>query len=181
MERTKDGYFVGSNFPSDAKLREAETTFDAKDEHNSANVRKKRWEKLMEENRGKIDVEAGKRFLADHVDARDGETVPSAHTLCGHVDLDNEGAPEWEWAASYPGGACQCKVVDSKLASGLTFWACMGHACGETFRAKSFLATHPEFEWQEPFLHDLPSRRWAKFSSRGEDPFCRIPLPQGSR
>ncbi|HEV8113485.1 MAG TPA: C45 family peptidase [Planctomycetota bacterium] len=177
MERTKDGYFVGSNFPSDAKLREEETTFDAKDEHNSANVRRKRWETLMGENRGRIDVEAGKRFLADHVDARDGAAVPSAHTLCGHVDLDNEGAPEWAWAASYPGGACQSKVVDSKLASELSFWTCMGHACGETFRAKKFLATHPEFEWQEPFLHDLPSREWTRFSSSQSDAYCRIPNP----
>src|SRR5256885_6986208 len=36
-----------------------------------------------------------KRFLADHVDSRSGKENPSGRTLCGHVELDALGAPEW--------------------------------------------------------------------------------------
>jgi hypothetical protein len=181
FEKTKDGCFVGSNFPADEKLRVEETTFDAKDANSSPNVRRKRWEALMAEYRGKIDVETGKRFLADHIDARTKAAEPSARTLCGHEDLDAEASPEWDSPPFQPGGACQSKVTDSKLAEKLSFWACMGHACGVTFRAKSFLDEHPEFAWQKAFLRDMPAGKWTMFSSGGLEPFCRIPLPQGSR
>lgn len=165
LERTHDGFFIGSNFPSDAKLRLEETTFDASDAENCANARRKRWEALMAEHRGRIDVEAGQRFLADHVDSRSGECAPSGRTLCGHVDLDPLGAAEWQWPPFFPGGAGQSKVTDSRLAGELSFWACRGHACGTDFEAGPFLAAHPEFAWQAPFLRDLPAGRWTLFRS----------------
>jgi hypothetical protein len=165
LERTRDGFFVGSNFPADARLRAEETTFDASDADSCPNVRRRRWEELMAGNRGRIDLEAGKRFLADHVDARDGATRPSGRTLCGHVELDAQGAPEWNWAPCYPGGASQSKVTDSRLAGALSFWACMGHACGQSFAAAPYLAAHPEFDWQRPFLRDLPAGEWTLFGS----------------
>ena len=30
-----------------------------------------------------------------------------------------------------------------------------GHPCGEDFLAKPFLAAHPEYAWQEPYLRDM--------------------------
>lgn len=160
LSRTTDGFFVGSNFPCDADLTADETTFKADDAGNSANARRKRWEQLMEEYRGRIDVEAGKRFLADHFDTTTGMTAPSRRTICGHVEVDPEGSPEWEWGPFFPGGASQSKVTDSRLASTLSFWAHMGRACGEGFRAEAHLAAHPEFAWQKGFLRDLPSSGW---------------------
>src|SRR5208282_3687273 len=68
LKRSKDGYFVGSNFPENEKLAADETEFDVKDMGQSANARRVRWEQLMAENKGKIDVAAGQRFLADHYD-----------------------------------------------------------------------------------------------------------------
>ncbi|MBI1851239.1 MAG: peptidase C45 [Planctomycetes bacterium] len=165
LTKTNDGFFVGSNFPADPKLRAEETTFDPNDAGNSANARRRRWEQLMEKNRGRIDVEAGKRFLADHVDSRDGSTRPSGRTLCGHVELDEKGSPEWEWPPYYPGGATQSKVTDSKLAASLSFWAAMGHACGEDFHVEPFLAAHPDFMWQRPILRDMPSSPWTLFAT----------------
>jgi hypothetical protein len=165
FEKTKDGCFVGSNFPADEGLRKGETKFDATDENSSPNARRKRWEQLMAENRGKIDVEIGKRFLADHVDARTHDEHASARTLCGHEDLDAEASPEWDSPAFEPGGACQAKVTDAKLAEKLSFWACTGHACGVSFRVRPFLEEHPEFAWQKPFLRDMPAGKWTEFSS----------------
>src|SRR5262245_10912583 len=69
LRRTKDGYFVGSNFPANEKLLAEETEFDAKDMGVSATARRVRWEQLMADNRGEIDVVAGQRFLADHYDS----------------------------------------------------------------------------------------------------------------
>ena len=170
LERTKDGFFVGSNFACDAKLRREETTFDAEDTANCANARRKRWESIMLQDRGQIDVEHGKRYLADHVDTRSSSVNPSGRTLCGHIDLDPAGAPEWEWPPFFPGGATQSKVTDSKLAGELSFWACMGHACGTDFVAGKFLAEHPEFAWQKPILRDMPAGRWTRFESSTSAP-----------
>src|SRR5439155_6548279 len=44
LERKTDGYFVGSNFPINAKLAAEETTFDVRDMSLSANARHRRWE-----------------------------------------------------------------------------------------------------------------------------------------
>ena len=63
--RTMDGYFIGSNFPGDEKVIAEETTFDAANKGQSVLVRKARWEQLMEEYKGYLDVEDGKLFEAD--------------------------------------------------------------------------------------------------------------------
>jgi hypothetical protein len=42
----------------------------------------------------------------------------------------------------------------------------MGHPCGQDFRAEEFLAKHPEFSWQKPFLHDLKAFPWTQFEAK---------------
>src|SRR3984893_1282479 len=64
LERKTDGYFVGSNFPIAPKLTTEETNFAATDMSNSPNARHRRWEQLMAENKGKIDVNLAEKFLA---------------------------------------------------------------------------------------------------------------------
>jgi hypothetical protein len=56
LERKSDGYFVGSNFPINEKLIREETNFDPHDMSASNNARHVRWEQLMAEYKGKIDV-----------------------------------------------------------------------------------------------------------------------------
>jgi hypothetical protein len=163
LERTRDGFFVGANFPCDARLTSEETNFDASDPNSSPNARRRRWEELMAQWKGRIDVEAGERFLGDHVDSRTHETLATGRTLCGHIDQDAEGGPEWGMASFCPAGAVQAKVTDSKLAGELGFWARMGHACGQDFDARSFLAEHPEYGWQKPILRDMPAGEWTRF------------------
>ncbi len=73
---------MGSNFPVNEKLTREETDFPANDISNSANARRVRWEQLMTENKGKIDVAAGERFLADHYDTyRQKDRARRAHTV----------------------------------------------------------------------------------------------------
>jgi hypothetical protein len=166
LERTKDGYFVGSNFPINPKVIKEETTFDPNAKNTSPNARRVRWEELMKENKGKIDIELAKKFEADHVDTYRKKVEGNANTLCGHVENDPRGAPEWEWEKSYPGGTVQAKATDGTLASQMKLWASMGHPCGQNFVAKDFLAKHPEFKWQEKYLRDMPGQPWTLFSKK---------------
>jgi hypothetical protein len=161
--RTFDGYFVGCNFPSDSAVAKDETTFRYDVPESSPDARRVRWREIMKEYSGKIDVEAGKKFLSDHI--CNGKETPSAATLCGHIELDDRGAPEWENGPYFPGGAVQAKVTDANLANEMKLWACMGHSCGMDFIARDFLAKHPEYDWQEKFLKDMKSGGWTLFSS----------------
>jgi len=49
----------------------------------------------------------------------------------------------------------QGKATDSTMTKDMRLVARMGHPCGEDFLAKPFLAAHPEFAWQEPYLRDM--------------------------
>jgi hypothetical protein len=164
--RSSDGYFIGSNFASDPKLIAEETTFKPNDQTQSVLVRKKRWEQLMDLNKGKIDAELGKAFEADHVDAATGAAEANGNVLCGHVDTDPNGLPEFSWKPFLPGGSVQGKVTTAALAKDMKFWGRMGHPCGEAFIAADFLAKHPEFKWQEIYLKDMPGHPWTLFEGK---------------
>jgi hypothetical protein len=164
--RTMDGYFIGSNFPGDEKLIAEETTFDAANKGQSVLVRKARWEQLMEEYKGYIDVEDGKLFEADHVDMATGKTGSNSNVLCGHVDEDPKGTPEFSWAPFSPAGSVQGKVTSTALVKEMKMWAHMGHPCGRDFVAADFLAKHPEYAWQAPYLKDLKAYPWTLFESK---------------
>jgi len=162
LRRTKDGYFVGSNFPVNEKLIAEETEFDSKDMGASANARRVRWEQLMEENKGKIDVAAGQRFLADHYDTFSQKEDPNERTLCGHIDLSPRGSEPWQPPHGIA-GAVQNKVSDAAMAERMSFTGAVGHACGIPFRAAPHLKAHPEFAWQKDLLRDMESRAWTTF------------------
>jgi hypothetical protein len=168
--RTKDGYFVGSNFPSDPKLEKEETNFDPKNAISSPNSRRARWEQLMKENKGKIDAAAAERFMADHYDVILKKEQPTERTLCGHADVAPRGIPEWEWGAFHPGGAVQGKVTDSKMAEAMSLRAHLGHPCGADFLAKPFLSKHREYAWQAPILGDMKAGPWALFQTNQTPP-----------
>jgi hypothetical protein len=166
FERTKDGYFVGSNFPVNEKLIREETKFDVTDKGLSPNARRIRWEQLMKEYKGRIDVAAGQRFLSDHVDSFTGRVEPNERTLCGHNELSPRGMKPWqpEFGAA---GAVQNKVADARMAGRLALSASFGHACGLHFKAAEFLKKHPQFAYLKPYLRDLNSHPWTAFEASG--------------
>ena len=172
--RTKDGYFISSNFPRDPKLiAEEAPKFDSHDLSSSANARRIRWEELMKQNQGQIDVAMAEQFLADHYDSYDRKTQAGERSLCGHVDASQRGVPQWEWAPYFPGGAVQGKVTDSTLAEKMSLRAHAGHPCGEDFIAKEFLDRHPEYLWEQPVLRDMKAGPWTTFAAgekSGEKP-----------
>jgi hypothetical protein len=165
LQRTKDGFFVGSNFPNDPKLIKEETDFDPKNRGRSENARHERWLALMEQHKGKIDVAAAENFLGDHFDSFAGKVDSSERTLCGHIETSPRGMGTWQ-APYAPAGAVQNKVADAAGAEKMSLTALLGHACGRNFKAAEHLARHPEFAWQKDTLRDMNSRGWTKFTAK---------------
>jgi len=163
LHRTKDGYFVGSNFPESPELiRDEASDFPARDMSISSNARHVRWEQLMGENKGAIDVAAAQRFLADHYDSFDQRTAPSERTLCGNIDLSPRGSKPWQNEYGHA-GTVKNKAADASMLAHMSFTAAMGHADGIDFHAAEHLSTHPEFSWEKDVLRDLDSHPWTTF------------------
>jgi len=167
--RTKDGYFVGANFPSDPELIKKETNFDPTNLGSSMNARHVRWDELMELNKGKIDVNLAQEFLADHWDTYERKTDPNERTLCGHMANSPRGVPEWDDPPYNPDGAVTAQAADSSMTTNMTLRVRAGYPCGEDFLEEPFLKQHPEFEWERPVLQDMKANPWAEFKA-GEKP-----------
>ena len=163
LHRTKDGYFVGSNYPEAPELiRDEAPQFPEKDQSISANARHIRWEQLMAANKGKIDVTMAQKFLADHYDTFAKENMPSERTLCGHIDLSPRGSKPWQNEYG-PAGAVQNKASDATMIAQMELTAAMGHSCGLDFKAADHLKKHPDYAWQKDVLRDLDSHPWTTF------------------
>jgi Phospholipase B len=164
--RTKDGVFAGSNWARDPKVIKLDTPeFKPADMATSPNARRARWDQLLNENKGKIDVGLAQQMLADHVDSFEKKTDVNERTLCGHLDVSQRGVGIWAWDPYYPGGAVQGKATDSSMTKQMRIVARVGHPCGEDFLAKPFLAAHPEYSWQEPYLRDMKAGPWTTFTA----------------
>ena len=164
--RSKDGYFMSSNFPRDPALIKNETDgFDSSDKSTSMNARRKAGEGKIAAGKGKIDINFAQEFLSSHEDSFTGKQHANARTLCGHIDADPHGVPEWNDPPYYPDGAVTGKVTDSDLAANLSLIARAGHPCGEDFIAAPFFVAHPEFEYLKPILKDMKAGPWTKFSA----------------
>ncbi|HZS54189.1 MAG TPA: C45 family peptidase [Bryobacteraceae bacterium] len=179
LERTKDGYFVGSNFPINPKLIADETDYPANNPSEPNTVRHRRWDQLMAENKGKIDVDLGKKFETDHYDIIEKQVDPDERTICGHIDRSPRGMPGW-FGPHGPAGVAEVKVADSSMAEKMSFVAGMGHPCGVEFHAAEFLKGHKEYAWQSGLLQDLKANQWALFCPRSS-PETAASAGQGSR
>jgi len=162
--RSKDGYFISSNFARDPGLIKNETNgFDPTNLASSPNARRVTWEDKMASAKGRIDVEMAEQFLASHEDSYTGKVNADSRSLCGHIDRDARGVPEWDDPPYYPDGAVTGKVTDSELAAHLSLIARAGHPCGEDFLAAPFFAEHPEFGYLKPILKDMKAGPWTTF------------------
>ena len=132
LERTKDGYFAGANFPVNPKLAAEETKFKLDDPSLSANARRVRAEEILKASEGKVDVALARRYLSDHHDSYEKkDDAPSERSLCGHVDLSPRGMGDWfgPWG---PAGTVQSKVADAAMAKRMSLEAAMGTPAART-------------------------------------------------
>jgi hypothetical protein len=47
----------------------------------------------------------------------------------------------------------------------MSFYAHLGHPCGQDFLVEPFLKAHPEFDWQAPLLRDMKAGPWTLFKA----------------
>jgi len=163
LEKTKDGFFVGSNIAEDPKILRLETDANENDVRLSAVSRHVRWKSLMAKYGGKIDLAQAKRFEADHFDSFLQRDRAGSRSLCGHYELEDQYWGPWPGAPNYPAGTFDGKVVDSRLAKRMSFAARWGSACGKPFDAPKFLAAHPQFDWMKDILKSRPTQPWVEF------------------
>ena len=163
FDRTRDGYFSGSNVAEDMKILRFETSANETDIRNSAVARRVRWKELMTEYRGKIDRHRAEKFEADHYDTYLKKIKPDGRTLCGHFELDREPAGPWPGVPFGCAGTVDAKVADASLVKRMSFAARWGSACGKAFDARKFLSAHPQFDWMQEILKDRPCEPWTEF------------------
>ena len=123
FDQKADGYFVGSNFAEDPKLMAEETNY-VPSPSEGCEIRRRRWYSLLDANKGSVDVEKAKNFLADTLDEASGRVGASGSTLCGRIDFALH-------------GAVNTKVIDSQMCEAMTFWGRMGFSDGSAYKVPS--------------------------------------------
>lgn len=168
IERTKNGYFIGFNAPYDEKIRNLEVNNSGfYDVRRHQGARKVRLADLMDEYKGKINIDVAKKIIADHYDVYlEKDNNPCSRTICSHYDLD---AREYMSDPSRPKpfalhGAVDGFVCDSTMAKKMTLNGRWGNSCGIPFKAKDFFKKHRQFENFAPYIKDRPSEPWTEFT-----------------
>jgi hypothetical protein len=167
VDRTKNGYFIGFNATYDPQIRNKEcsnTGFDDIRRHQGA--RRVRLGDLMEENKGKLNVDLALKLIADHYDVYLNKENMCSRTVCAHYDLD---AREYMSDPTrpkpfQPRGALDGCVCDTKLAEKMGFMARYGNSCGTPFVVSEFCEKNRQWAYLKPYLDDRPSQPWTEFS-----------------
>jgi hypothetical protein len=160
LERTRDGYYTGSNLAENIQILRFETDAQETDIRQSKVARKVRWDQLMQQYKGQITPVLAKQFEADHYDSYLHRVVLNGRGLCDHTDRDSLADTPFD-----PGGTVDGKVVDSEMAKRMTFSARWGAACGTAFDAPVFLRAHPQFKWMAGILKSRGSYPWVEFTA----------------
>ena len=167
VDRTKNGYFIGFNAPYDPRIRNLEcsnTGFDDIRRHQGA--RRVRLDDLMDEHKGKINIDLAKIILSDHYDVYLHKENPCSRTVCSHYELDaREYMSDPSRPKPYqPRGALDGNVCDSNMIKKMSFCLRYGDSCGIPFLKDKFCDEHREWAYLRPFLHDRPQQPWTNFA-----------------
>ena len=172
VEKKKNGYFIGYNAPTDARIRNLECSntgyYDIR-RHQGA--RRVRLTQFMEEYKGKINIAIGERILGDHYDVYLNKINPCSRTCCSHYDLDDRAfmSDPTRPKPYQPRGAMDGIVTDSALAKKMSLVARWGSSCGMPFVAKQFCERNIQWADQEPYLLDRPEEPWTVFTGKHKD------------
>ena len=167
IEKKTNGYFIGFNGADDPRIRNLECEnmgyYDMRRHQGSRRVR---LTQLMEEHKGKINVDIGHSIMGDHYDTYLNELKPSARTCCSHYDLDNRAfvSDPSRPKPFQPRGALDGKVCDTALCKRMSFSARWGNSCGTPFNKTEFCKRNIIWNEQEPYLKDRPSQPWTEFT-----------------
>jgi hypothetical protein len=166
VQRTKNGYFIGFNVAYDPRIRNLEssnTGWDDLRRHQGA--RRVRLQQMMEEHKGRLDVETAMRLIGDHYDVYLNKVNPCSRTTCSHYDLD---AREFMSQADrpkpfQPRGAVDGMAIDTATAKRMQLWGRWGSSCGMGFYKDAFCDRNMIWDTYRPYLHDRPPQPWTLF------------------
>ena len=169
IERTKNGFFIGFNSVYDERIRNLEVQNSGfYDIRRHQGARLVRLGELMDEHKGKLNIEVAKQIISDHYDVYlHKENNPCSRTVCSHYDLDareymsQENRPK----PFAPHGAVDGIVCDTALAKKMSFIGRFGNSCGIPFNKDEFCKKHRQYEKFCPYLHDRPSEPWTEFTT----------------
>jgi hypothetical protein len=167
IERTKNGFFIGFNAPYDEKIRNLEVTNSGfYDIRRHQGARLVRLGDLMDEYKGKINIEVAKKIISDHYDVYLEKENPCSRTVCSHYDLDpREYMSQESRPKPYaPHGAVDGLLCDANMAKKMSFIGRFGNSCGTAFDKNVFFKKHRQYEKFEPYIKDRPSQPWTEFS-----------------
>jgi len=173
VERKTNGYFIGFNAAYDPNIRLKECKNDGfYDIRRHQGARRVRLTELMNENKGKINIEVAKKIISDHYDVYlRKKDNPSSRTVCAHYYVDareymsqSEGAKPFD-----PHGAVDGCVTDSINALNMGFFGRFGNSCGTPFSKKDFCNKHIQYNNFCPYLKDRPSQPWTYFTVTPKD------------
>jgi hypothetical protein len=173
IERTKNGFFIGFNAPYDEKIRNLEVQNSGfYDVRRHQGARLVRLGDLMDEHKGKINIEIAKQIISDHYDVYlQKDNNPCSRTVCSHYDLD---AREYMSDPSRPKpfaphGAVDGIVCDTTLVKKMSFIGRFGNSCGTSFLKDEFCKKHRQYYKFCPYLRDRPSQPWTEFTITDTD------------
>lgn len=168
IERTKNGFFIGFNAPYDERIRNLEVQNSGfYDIRRHQGARMVRLGDLMDEHKGKINIDIAKKIISDHYDVYlHKDNNPCSRTVCSHYDFDareymsQENRPK----PFAPHGAVDGMICDTNLAKKMSFIGRYGNSCGIPFMKDEFCKKHRQYEKFCPYLHDRPSEPWTEFT-----------------
>ena len=166
-ERTKNGYFIGFNAPYDPRIRNLECVHTGMDDiRRHQGARKVRLADLMDVYKGKLNIDAAQKIMADHYDVYLNKEIPCSRTCCAHYELD---AREYMSDQSrpkpfQPRGALDGNVVDTNMAKAMSFSLRWGNSCGIPFDKNKFCDENRVWDYLRPYLEDRPQQPWTTFS-----------------
>ena len=163
VEKTTNGVFIGFNATYDPRIRNLECSnqgfFDIRRHQGARHVR---LSDLMDQYKGKLNIEAAKQIMADHYDVYLKTENKCSRTVCSHYDLDPReymsapGRP----VSFAPHGAVDGFVVDSNMAKKMMICGRFGNSCGTPFIKDEYFKNNRQFEMYEPYIFDRPSQPW---------------------
>ena len=169
IERTKNGFFIGFNAPYDERIRNLEVNNSGfYDIRRHQGARLVRLGDLMDEHKGKINIDIAKKIISDHYDVYlKQDDNPCSRTICSHYELDaREYMSQSDRPKPYaPHGAVDGIVCDTKMAKNMSFCGRFGNSCGIPFIVDKFIKEHRQYEKFAPYLMDRPTQPWTDFAA----------------
>lgn len=168
IERTKNGFFIGFNAPYDERIRNLEVNNSGfYDVRRHQGARLVRLGDLMDQHKGKINIEIAKKIIADHYDVYlEKENNPCSRTVCSHYDLDaREYMSQSDRPKPFaPHGATDGIVCSTELAKKMSFIAKYGSSCEVPFDKDEFCKKHRQYYKFCPYLKSRPVQPWTEFT-----------------